>query len=107
MSRSKPEPDERQSQAIVSWTYQWLDAVDRQADRVFTALNTGAGQVEILLFAMALRNVLRGATVAHWMLDRRLRLSDHSLLRPCRWLVAHWCHSRFRMDKKSREQRAD
>ena len=50
MSRNKPQPDERQSQAIVSWTYQWLDAVDRQAYRVFTAPKTGAGQVEILLF---------------------------------------------------------
>jgi hypothetical protein len=61
MSRKKPSPDERQSQAIVPWTYQWLEAVDRQAHRVFTAPNSGAGQIEILLFVMALRNLLRGA----------------------------------------------
>ena len=46
---------------LVSWTYQWLDAVDRQAQRVQSAPNNGMGQVEILLFVVALRNVLRGS----------------------------------------------
>jgi hypothetical protein len=46
---------------IASWTYQWLDAVDKQAERVAEAPDNGGGQVEILLFVTALRNVVRGA----------------------------------------------
>jgi hypothetical protein len=46
---------------ITSWTFQWLDAVNRQAGRVLDVPDHGEGQVEILLFVGALRNVLRGA----------------------------------------------
>jgi hypothetical protein len=46
---------------IISWTFQWLDAVDRQAGRALDLPDHGKGQVEILLFVGALRNVLRGA----------------------------------------------
>jgi hypothetical protein len=52
---------EHQRLEIASWTYQWLDAVDRQAERVAEAPDNGSGQVEILLFVTALRNVVRGA----------------------------------------------
>lgn len=46
---------------IISWTVQWLDAVERQAGRVLDAPGHGNGQIEILLFVGALRKVLRGA----------------------------------------------
>ena len=46
---------------LISWTCQWLDAVDRQAGRALDVPDPGKGQVEILLFVVALRNVLRGA----------------------------------------------
>ena len=46
---------------LISWTYQWLDAVDRQAGRTLDMPDHGKGQVEILLFVGALRNVMRGA----------------------------------------------
>jgi hypothetical protein len=54
-------PIEYQRAEIGSWTMQWLEAVARQSERVAAAPNTGAGQVEILLFVTALRNVIRGA----------------------------------------------
>jgi hypothetical protein len=56
-----PRTVQHQRLEIASWTYQWLDAVDKQAERVAQAPDNGAGQVEVLLFVTALRNVIRGA----------------------------------------------
>lgn len=43
-----------------TWTFIWDQAVQRQADRIFGAELEDA-QVDLMLFADALRNVLRGA----------------------------------------------
>lgn len=61
MIRAKFTPNSHERPWLVSWTLQWLDAVDRQAGRVRSAPDTGDGQVEILLFVAALRQVIRGS----------------------------------------------
>jgi len=43
-----------------TWTFIWDQAVQRQADRIF-GVEFEDAQVDVMLFADALRNVLRGA----------------------------------------------
>lgn len=50
-----------QALEVTGWTCQWFEAVERQAQRIAEEPHFGASQTDVLLFTVALRNVIRGA----------------------------------------------